>query len=244
MAGALLAALVRTPARADLPPPAGQTRVQYLFRIDGVPHEIAVIAYPTYNSRDPGDVASLAAGEDQLLVQGYQPGLYALPAADTAGLAGLTGDAVQTYLAAHAKPCLRQIPRVFAVPTATGITRMTDVIHITTTATTCSAALVTTIYEGADGARGEGNVDTTGQRTPPAPFGRDIPDVRGFGLSLPAPPLPPPVTPAPPPRADPPQAGCAACNTGDPASPWLLTIPLALLARRPRKLVAVKVIDP
>lgn len=236
LAGLLLAA----PARADVPPPDGQTRVHYLFRVDALPDGAALVAYPSYDT-DGGNAIILAAGKDVPSFQGYRPGIYALPAADVAALPRKDHAEAGKYLEAKARQCLKEVPRVFQVATTAGITRMTDVIHVTTAPEGCKVSLVSTLYEGPGGARGEGGLDARGHRTPPAPFGKDdLPAVEGFTLdpsaTPPAPEAPPPNNPGPTPVTPgkpeaPPPAAASGCSVAPSPAPWLLA-PLALLLRR------------
>jgi hypothetical protein len=260
---AVAAALAGTRARADLPPPEGMTRVDYLFRVDGVPEGTALVAFPAHNMGEEGGlVVPLTAGTDVRSFQGYTPGIYALAPADAAKIPREDrGEQAQAeaYLTAKARKCLKQVPRVFQVATTTGLSRMTDVIHVNATAGGCSATLVTTIYEGANGARGEGGVDANGERTPPAPFGKDFANIKESGLDVsgapPPAPTPPVVTPpiATPPVATPPvtptpapakpeapkAAGCSLdpSGAGLPGA-WLLVAFVGLLRRRRRAQVS------
>jgi len=245
----LVAALAGTRARADLPPPDGMTRVEYVFRVDAVPAGTTLVGFPTYNLDDNGSsVVVLVAGKDVRSVQGYRPGIHALAAADAAGLPR-EQQAIAAYLKAKGRPCLKEVPRVFQVATSTGITKMTDVIHVDASPGRCSASLVNTIYEGPGGQRGEGGVDAEGNRRPPAPFGsKDVPDVTQSGFATASTPVTPAIAGAPtsasPAPATPPAspeaprtAGCSVAPSS--AGPWLLAVPIVLLARR-RRSIAVR----
>jgi len=248
----LTAALVGGHARADIPPPPGRTRVSYAFQIDAVPAGMTAIAFPGYSGEPDSHVIRLQPGVDVPSFQGYTPGLYLLPGADAAALSGKADDAVTAHLAATGRQCLLKIPRVFEVDTITGIEKMTDVIRLDATGTTCEARLVRTIYEGPGGQRGEGALDAAGNRTPPAPFGSDLPNVNDSGfargaLPTPAAPVAPttpvataPVSPAAqPPAATKPRVG-AGCSVragdegGHPTVLSLLALAILALARRPR----------
>jgi hypothetical protein len=210
---ALAVGLAGGAARADLPPPDGMTRVWYQFRIEGVPEDTALVAFPEHDSsRRDSHVLTLQAGKDNVSVKGYPPGLYALSPADAAALVGLDDNAAKSLLAAKAQPCLKAVPRVYQVPTTTKVERMVDVLRVTRTSAGCSTQLVTTHYAGKGGIEGDGGVDAAGHRLPPAPFGRDLPGVVDSGLSLdPA--------AAPPAWATPPdQTGAASPQSGMPPS--------------------------
>lgn len=253
--GMAVCAFADGPARADLPPPPGTNKVQYAFRVTGVTSGFVAVAHPTYVSKG-GSASVLTPDKDEMLYQGYVPSLYALPAADAAELAGKEQDEAQKILAAKGRRCLEKVPRVFVVDSDTKIRAMVDVIRIDASATDCHASLVKTIYRGEPGEEGEGGIDASGRRTPPAPFSvGDLAPVLGMtakgaaspsstGTSAPDSPPPSPTstetTPpsnTPPPEA--PHAGCAGCAT--PVAPVtegaaLATLALGALAIRRRPL--------
>lgn len=243
---ALALASAAAVARADVPPPPGITRVQYLFHVDVVPEGHAVIAFPTYDPGTGGRFVTLEAGKDVQSFQGYRPGLYLLPAADAAALAGKDEPALKAALDASARQCLKQVPRVYELPDEARITKITDTIHLDRTAAGCEARLVRTQYEGPAGERGEGGVDASGKRTPPAPFGK-VPDITESGFVLAASGPAPAPTPTPTPTSKPVTAppapvehsapdkagGCSVRATGERAS--LVLLALLLLARRRRE---------
>lgn len=232
-------------AWADLPPPPGVRRVDYIFQIDAVPEGYAAIAFPGYDLNTGASVVSLQASAEVRSVQGYTPGIYVLPPADAAALAGKSDDAVRELLDARALRCLQQIPRVFQVPESTRIATMTDVIHLEVKDSTCQATLVVTRYEGPDGERGEGGVDTRGERTPPAPFG-PAPNVADAGFVLanaaaPAPAAtqvastPEPASTAKPASTPPPTTGTCAVGPADDRTAALALLLLACAAPRRRR---------
>ncbi len=253
---ALTITLASANAMADVPPPDGETRVNYTFTIDGVPAGMVVVGFPAYNSKTPDThVVRVHPGEDVQMFQGWTPGLWVVPSADAAGVTG-NDDAVKAYLAAKGKPCLKQVPRIFTVSTVTGITKMADIIHLDASAGGCAATLANTRYEG-PGGKGEGGIDSSGRRKPPPPFGGDVPDVRAAGFVLTADPAPastsvpdvipvpakPPATPATPatPASKPaaPPASSGGCSlrarTEDGAPTLLLTLCVGILTRPRRR---------
>jgi hypothetical protein len=46
----LVASFVTVESRADLPPPPGQTRVDYTFRVTGSVRDVVIVAFPIYVS--------------------------------------------------------------------------------------------------------------------------------------------------------------------------------------------------
>ncbi len=170
-------------ARADLPPPPGQVRVQYTVKVTGGGPDVALVAHPTYASGG-GSVERVTPDGELRLWQGYRPGIYSVPAGEVGALIGKSGPEVDALLAAKAKLCVKRVPRVFQVEEQTRITAMTDVFHVEATATSCRATLVRTDYVGANGERGAGGVDAQGNRLPPAPFtGEGLPRVEELGFS-------------------------------------------------------------
>src|SRR5262249_30043996 len=114
-------------------------------------------------------------------------------------------------------------------------------------------SLVKTIYGGAKGERGEGTVDASGHRLPPAPFGKDLPLVEDIGIPLgtsgaapatasvaasaAAAPSPSPSSASPSAREEvtPPRAGCAGCALpagSQPGAGALALLALGLSASR------------
>ena len=62
---ALGVALTSGAAQADVPPPPGQTRVAYEFRVDNIPDGVALVAFAAYNSKlKNGHFVLLAANQD------------------------------------------------------------------------------------------------------------------------------------------------------------------------------------
>lgn len=199
-------------AQADLPPPPGKTQVHYAVRVTGTPEGVVLVAHPTYVSSG-GSVAQLTADKDLVPIKGYTPGIYSLSADDAAALAGKSGDEVKTVLAAKGHVCVREVPRVFTVPTETKITSIVDVVKIEATPASCRASLEKTLYGGANGEKGEGGVDGSGHRLPPPPFsGEDLPVVTGFDIAGAKPASSSAQTPSSPP-AEPPRTGCSGCST-------------------------------
>lgn len=236
----LLLALTSATARADVPPPAGQTRVQYAVRVVGGGPGVALVAHPTYGP-EGGSVALVSPEQELRFVQGYQPGIYSLPAEEAAALVGRSGEEVDRALAAKGRVCVQKVPRVFQVATETRITAMTDVFEIAATPTSCRATLARTIYGGADGQTGEGTVDAAGRRVPPAPFtDRDLPVVAALGFapgpstaSAPArPPANPPASEGPPASE---KAGCAIAATEGHERALLVLVFVAVVRRRRRR---------
>jgi len=250
--GLAACALMASPARADLPPPPGMNKVQYAFRVTTVTSGFAAVAYPTYVSKG-GSAVVLTPDKDETLFQGYMPGIYALPAADAAELAGKSSEEAEKVLSAKGHRCLEKVPRVFTVDSDTKIRGMVDLIQIDATSTDCHASLVKTLYRGEAGEQGEGGIDASGRRTPPAPFSvGDLEPVVGMvakGAASPstsgtsAPDSPPPSTSAaanppsntPPPAAQ--HAGCAGCATPSAPAPEgaalaILVLGVLMLRRR------------
>ena len=256
--------MVSGEASADLPPPPGMAQVWYLFRVDAVPDGMTLVAFPAYNSdHQSGHHVALEAGKDVKSFQGYTPGLYALPTADAASLPDDDG-ALKALLESKGKLCLKKIPRLFTVPTSTGVREVTDVMHVTVTPAGCSTRLVKTVFAGEKGKpSGEGGVDAAGKRLPPPPFGRDLPDVSAAGFVLDgatanvaaapatAPTTAPTHGPVGPegtgaagarpvvPPSEPARGGCAGCAVVSGASGWeaglaALLVGLGLAARRRR----------
>ena len=179
-----LAALVAAPtAHADLPPPEGQTRVAYRFRVTGAASGAVLVAYPMYNSAG-GTVLELKLDQDALTFQGYMPGIYSFSSADAAALTGKDDAAFKDDLAKKGHVCVKAVPRVFSVQSSTLVTAITDVFEVDASATACRAKFKTTLYGGANGEKGEGGVDASGHRTPSAPFGSDLPVVGDMGLGI------------------------------------------------------------
>lgn len=243
---ALTVALVSADALADLPPPEGETRVDYTFTIDAVPAGMTVIGFPSYNFKTPDThVVLVQPGEEVRMFQGWTPGLYVVPSADAADVTG-SDDAVKAYLAAKGKQCLTKVPRVFSVATTSGVEKMSDVIHLDASTSGCTATLARTRYEG-PGGKGEGGVDASGKRTPPSPFGADLPDVRASGFVLATTPAPATPTSTPTPVATPasapapstaPPASTSACSLRTDRNDGALTLLLTLLlgvTARPRR---------
>lgn len=236
--GALLG-LAEGAARADLPPPSGQTRVDYRVRVAAtLGPGLALVAHPTYVSSGGGSVVLMTAETELSFVQGYQPGIYSLPAADAAALVGKSGEEVDKALAEKGRVCIRQVPRVFTVATETKITAMTDVIQVDAGPEACRAALARTLYRGEGGASGEGGADAAGRRVPPAPFtDKDLPPLSGLaaasprsaGATSPAAPTQRGATPA----AERPRAGCALGQAE--GAGGLAVLALGLLSRRRRR---------
>lgn len=214
-ASVLLASLVGLgSARADLPPPPGTTRVAYSFRVDGTPKDRALIAFPLYRSGG-GRVVELTPGKDFTPFQGWTPGIYSVPASLLPTLVGNENDdAVRQTLERQGQVCLKQVPRVFTVPTRTKIRSMVDVFQIDASPSGCKATLSKTLYAGADGEKGEGAADASGRRTPPAPFGNELPPVGDVGANAGATTTP---TAAAPPSATA-SAAPATTSGGAPAS--------------------------
>jgi hypothetical protein len=212
----VLGLLLPCQARADLPPPPGQARVHYSVRVTGALQGVVLVAYPTYVP-EGGSVGPVTQGKDLVFFQGYTPGIYSLPAEDAASLAGKAGDEVEKVLASKGHTCVRKVPRVFTVLADTKITSMIDVLQIDATLDSCRASLAKTIYGGANGEQGEGGLDSSGHRAPPAPFtGEDLPVVADLvgPAALPS----APATAAPPsvPTTESPRGGCAGCATPAP----------------------------
>ncbi len=203
---ATLAALATTgSARADLPPPEGQTRVAYSFRVVGSVAGVVLVAFPT-DAPNRGQYAQLELDKDWTLVQGFRPGIYSIASADFAALGDKDATEVRQILATKGRVCVKTVPRVFQVPEDTKVSAMTDVFRIDATPQACRVSLQKTIYTGPNGERGEGSVDESGQRIVPEPFGDDLPEVAGLGF-----------TPGPAATA-PSRGGCAACSaSGNPA---------------------------
>lgn len=235
--GALLGLSVGA-ARADLPPPQGQTRVDYRVRITGtVGPGLALVAHPSYVSAG-GSVAIVTTESELRFVQGYRPGIYSLPAADAAALVGKSGEEVDKALAEKGRVCVQEVPRVFAVATETKITAMTDVIQVDAGPEACRAALARTLYRGEGGASGEGGADAAGRRVPPAPFtDKDLPPLTGLAAASPtsAAATPPPASTqqGATPAAEKPRAGCAV-GQADGAG-GLAALALGLLFRSRRR---------
>lgn len=197
-------------ARADLPPPPGQTRVGYSFRVTGKVSGAVLVAYPMYNSAG-GNVVELALGQDAVPVQGFTPGIYSLSAADVASLRGQEAAAVTDLLAKRAHVCVKAVPRVFSVPSATHVTSIVDVFEVDASATGCRTTFAKTLYGGGGGEKGEGSVDASGRRVPPAPFGDDLPPVGDLGFPLGG------TGPSPASRGTdaPARGGCAGCAVSE-----------------------------
>lgn len=170
-------------SRADLPPPDGQTRVSYSFRVTGSTKDAVLVAFPMYVA-DGSNALALSLDRDEMCVQGYTPGIYSLPTADAASLAGKDQAKVKEILAAKGTPCVKAVPRVFTVPTPTRVTSIVDVFAIEAGAGSCRTSFAKTVYGGARGEKGEGGVDGSGHRLPPQPFGDDLPAVGDLGFSL------------------------------------------------------------
>src|SRR5689334_11620129 len=85
--GLVVGLTVETAARADLPPPPGQTRVSYTVRVISSTQGAALVAYPTYASGG-GSVELVTPNQDLKFFQGYTPGIYSLPAEEAASLVG------------------------------------------------------------------------------------------------------------------------------------------------------------
>jgi hypothetical protein len=243
--GLVVGLTVQSAARADLPPPPGQTRVNYTVRVTSSTRGVELVAYPTYVSAG-GSLARVTPDQDLRFFQGYTPGIYSLPAEDAASLVGKDSAQIDKILAAKAHVCVKKVPRVFTVPSATKVTSMIDVFQIEATTGGCHASLAKTIYAGANGEHGEGTVDASGHRLPPAPFGKDLPLVEDLGFPLGtsgaasaagAPPQAPESAPSQAPESappsareevSPPRAGCAGCAL--PAGSQTGADALALLA--------------
>jgi hypothetical protein len=232
--GSVSAALLLTfagVARADLPPPPGQTRVDYTFRVSGKTADVSLVAFPMYGKNDR-HFAAIELDKDLRPVQGYTPGIYSLDAATLASLDGKDDDAIKAVLASKARVCVKEVPRVFTVADSTNVSAMTDVFTVEATASACKASFAKTLYASAKGDKAEGSVDAKGHRVAPKPFGGDLPAVGdlGFPLGTAATPSPStssvgaPTTPTAPtstasttgPSTDgtaPQRGGCAGCAT-------------------------------
>lgn len=170
-------------ARADLPPPPGQTRVSYSFRVGGKWEGVALVAFPMYTSGG-GLVARIETGKDLTPFQGYTPGIYAMRAGDVASISETKDDAaVRKLLDEKARVCVKQVPRVFTVPTSTKVHGIVDVFTVEATPDKCSASLEKSLYRGERGVEGEGKIDASGRRVPPSPFGSELPPVNGIPAS-------------------------------------------------------------
>jgi hypothetical protein len=193
-------------ARADLPPPPGQHRVDYSFEIDADVEGSAIVAFPQYGSGDASNVAVVEPGKAVRPFKGWTPGLYLLPKADVAGIPKGDQEAAKTYLASKAKVCLKEVPRVFQIAEATNVDKLHDVIHLAAKGPACEASLVKSLYTAPDGKKAEGGVEASGQRRAPAPFDQGLPSVSeagftGMGVAQPSP--SPPPSPSPGPAASP-----------------------------------------
>lgn len=239
----LLVMCSATAARADVPPPEGLRRIDYRVQVTGGGPGVAIVAYPTYVS-EGGSVAVVKPDQELRFVQGYRPGIYSLPAEDAAALVGKSGEEVDRALAAKGRVCVEKVPRVFTVATDTKITAMTDIVEIVATPTSCRATLARTRYGGENGEAGEGTIDASGRRRPPAPFSdKDLEVVTELGFT-PGPANGPAPGPAPveappqkqeaaapaPVREGPPAAEKAGCSIGGDAGAGRALALLALLA--------------
>lgn len=173
----LAASLVSVQARADLPPPPGQTRVSYSFRVAGEVRDVVLVAFPIYTAG--GKYAlELELGKDATPVQGWTPGIYAIRAGDFSPVKDSTDDsAVRQVLESKGRLCVKKVPRVFTVPTSTKVTSLRDEFAVQATPEGCRATLEKTLYRGANREEGEGTVDSSGRRVPPAPFGSELPAI-------------------------------------------------------------------
>ncbi|MBK7584537.1 MAG: hypothetical protein IPI67_30665 [Myxococcales bacterium] len=210
-------------ARADLPPPDGQTGVDYAFRVSGAATGVVLVAFPMYSS-DGGHILKLAFDQDARPVQGWTPGIYSVGADALASIKDTADDdAIRALLASKAHMCVKQVPRVRHVPRATRVNSITDVFRVEATAAACKTTFDKTLYGGAKGMQGEGTVDTTGRRLAPAPFGSELPNVGDLGFTLTQPALTPPpaitpTSPAPTPSPPTPATSTARPDSGSPPS--------------------------
>lgn len=197
-------------ARADLPPPPGQTRVGYSFRVTGTVKDAVLVAYPLYNSGG-GTVVDIVFDKDLVPIQGWTPGIYSLSSADATALRAIQEpkDAAD-FLEKKAHVCVKSVPRLFNVPSATHVSSAVDVFQIDATATSCKASFAKSIYTGEKGEKGEGTVDAAGHRIVPAPFGKGLPDVGDLGFALDG--------KAPPTPSTPPTSSPSAAPSGVPSS--------------------------
>lgn len=191
-------------ALADLPPPPGQTRVNYMLKVSGAPAGSVIVASPMYNS-EGGSVVVVNDGAEVGFFQGYVPSVYTLSAADLPSVQGKGPEALAA-LNSKALVCIKKVPRVFQVPTVSRVTKMVDVFQIEVAEGVCKATLVKTLYSGASGESGEGGVDASGKRTAPAPFVADeLPPIGDTSL-------------APKGASAPAATGTAAANSDQPAN--------------------------
>lgn len=241
LALALLVASFAAPSRADLPPPPGQTRVDYSFEVDAGVDGSAIVAFPSYGSGDASNVQVIEAGRKVTPIKGWTPGIYLLPSGDVAGVPKGDQEAAKAYLEAHAKTCVKQVPRVYQIATETKVDKLHDVIHVDAKGGACRASLVKSLYTSTDGKKVDGGVDANGNRTAAPPIGKDLPSVSeagfvGAGTAPPtdaSPPSPSSASPTPSaapsssgapapsskPGADPPPSnGCAGCALTEPTS--------------------------
>lgn len=180
---AVTISLAAEPAvRADVPPPPGRTRVAYRFRLDQAPEGRVIVAFPTYNFTDGAPSQVLEVAKDYNTVQGYQPGIYSLDRADASALPKKYDEA-KAFLESHAAVCLKQVPRVFEVPTGNGFNEVTDTFRVSMADGKCRTQLTSTTYRG-NGKSGQGGVLSNGKRRVPAPFRGDVPPVTDSGLDL------------------------------------------------------------
>jgi MYXO-CTERM domain-containing protein len=256
LAAALVSAVAGV-ARADLPPPDGMTRVDYTFEIDRAVEGRAIVAFPQYGTGDRSNVTVVEPGKSIRPFKGWTPGLYLVAQADVASIPRGDQEAAKTWLEAHARVCLKVVPRVFDIAKDTNVDEVRDVIHLEAKGDRCEAALVRSVYKSIDGKTVEGGVDASGDRTAPAPIGPGLPSVREAGfVAFSGPPSPSPSPTSAPaaasasstspatgpsatavaPRA--PSSGCAGCTVtshasrGGAAVVWGAALVLALLRRR------------
>ncbi len=243
LVASLVAISTTSVAWADLPPPPGQTHVDYSFEVDADVEGSAVVAFPSYGGGDASNVQVMEARKPLRPVKGWTPGIYLLPKADVAGVPKGDQDAAKAYLESHGKVCVKQVPRIYRIATETNVDKAHDVIHIESKGAACEASLIKTLYTAPDGRKAEGGADAKGQRNAPAPFDKGLPSVSEAGFvgaagkassdvvpsaapsSAPASsassaaPSPSSGSPAAKPGVDPPPQGCASCTLAEPAPP-------------------------
>lgn len=165
LAASLTASLGAGPsARADVAPPPGRTRVAYHYQLERPVEGRVVVAFATYTNSD-SNAQVLEAGKEYSTVQGYRPGLYSLVPADAAALPKKYEEAKQS-LETRGAVCLKQVPRVFEVPTAAGFNQVSDVFQITMVEGKCQTRLASTTYRGGDKTARAACSTTAGARCP------------------------------------------------------------------------------
>lgn len=144
----LLAVLLAGPARADVPPPAGQKSVSYEIVVDGLPTDgSSLVVYP-WSSSNGAPTAELAVVGPQPLVFGRRisgsPAFHLLSADALTAAQGLDEAALQAWFAEadDAVACTGDAPSPQHEAPSSAPDTITDSYALTVTDGACSVAFV------------------------------------------------------------------------------------------------------